>query len=77
MNFDEVEDAAYEPFERVYAEVEDEEDKAVINLTDKKQVAWLWLIPEAIIIGGVIIGLTVMQNKRKKDNVKEDKVNEA
>ena len=77
VNFDEVEDAAYEPFERVYAEVEDEEDKAVINLTDKKQVAWLWLIPEAIIIGGVIIGLTVMQNKRKKDNVKEDKVNEA
>ena len=71
------EDAPYEPFERVYANKEVAEDKAVVPLPDSKQVMWYLLLPIALVIGGGIVGIPLIINKRKIKKVKEEKVNEA
>lgn len=66
-------DAEYEPFERVYAN--QDEDKEVVSF-DKKAMMWYLLIPEALVIGAAIILVPIIVDAYKKKKSKGGKVNE-
>ena len=69
-----VTDADYEPFKKEYANKA--EDQEVVSF-DKKAMAWYLLIPEALLIGGGIVGIPLIISASKKKKAKGEKVNEA